>query len=70
MTATAVDLKLHDSITLAVEKDGFAAGTRGVIVDAYPESDAYTVELVDDNGETLDLLNVLSREVQLRARIN
>ena len=64
MPATAVDLRLHDSVTLTVEKDGHARGTRGVIVDAYPQADRYTVELVDEDGDTLDLVDVLSREVR------
>ena len=70
VAARAVNLRLHDSITLAVAKDGFAAGTHGVIVDAYPEADSFTVELVDEDGETLDLVDVLAREVRLRKRLN
>jgi 3-deoxy-D-arabino-heptulosonate 7-phosphate (DAHP) synthase len=64
--AEATHLKLHDSITLAVEKAGYAAGTRGVVVDAYPDAERFTVELVDGNGDTLDLVDVLAREVRLR----
>jgi hypothetical protein len=56
----------HEPVTLAVEKDGFGPGTPGAVVDAYPEAGRYTVELFDDEGETLDLVDVLAREIRKR----
>jgi hypothetical protein len=56
--------KLHEAVALLVEKDGFAAGTEGAVVDAYPEADRYTVELFDDDGDTLDLVDVLVDEIR------
>lgn len=50
---------LHEPVVLVGEKDGVGRGTRGTVVDAYPENDRYTVELFDDAGDTLDLVDCL-----------
>jgi hypothetical protein len=57
---------LHEPVVLVVEKNGFTRGARGTVVDAYPERDRYTVELFDDAGDTLDLVDCLSRELRRR----
>jgi hypothetical protein len=62
---------LHDTVLLAVEKDGHPQGTAGAVVDAYPEAERYTVELFDDEGETLELVDVLAGEIRRRIpRVN
>jgi hypothetical protein len=64
---TETTFTLHEPVALAVEKDGFSLGTRGTVVDAYPDAGRYTVELFDDGGETMDLLDCLSRELRRRS---
>ncbi len=43
-TRSRTTFGLHDTVLLAVEKDGHPQGTPGAVVDAYPENERYTVE--------------------------
>jgi hypothetical protein len=48
MTVLIEVFRLHEPVT--------CDRMRGTVVDAYPESDSYTVELFDDGGETVDVV--------------
>lgn len=59
-------LALHEPVVLVVEKDGYPAGTHGTVVEAYPQAGRYIVEIFDDAGNTLDLVDCLKRELRRR----
>jgi hypothetical protein len=40
------------------------AGRKGTIVDAYPDADRYTVELFDEDGDTVDIVDCTSRQLE------
>lgn len=40
---------------------------KGVVVDAYPETHEYTVEVLSESGETLGVVSVPKRRVYTRA---
>jgi hypothetical protein len=46
------------------EGRSIAAGMRGVVVSAEPELDSYTVEIVDDDGETVDLIEAKGADLE------
>jgi hypothetical protein len=58
MTVLTGDFRLYEPV--------MCDGLRGTVVDAYPERDSYTVELFDDDGETVDV--VVRNGAQLERR--
>ena len=50
------DVRLHETVELVHAVEAFAPGTRGIVVDAYPARDRYTVEVTDGSGHLLALL--------------
>jgi uncharacterized protein DUF4926 len=49
-------VQLHSPVELVNEVEDIAAGTHGVVIDAYPTRDVYTVEIVDRDGQLVALL--------------
>jgi hypothetical protein len=49
-------LGLHEPVELTNDVWGVKAGTRGYIVDAYPDRDSYTVEFLDENGNEIAVI--------------
>jgi len=49
-------LELLDVVELAEEREGYAAGTVGAVIELFP--DEALVEIVDEKGTTTDLLHV------------
>jgi hypothetical protein len=61
-----MDFELHDRAELTRDFGRWPAGTTGTIVDTFP--DGVVVELVSPSGETLDLLDLPLRAVQVVRR--
>lgn len=55
---------LHVPVELKTPVEGFPVGTRGVIIDAYPNLDVYTVEVVDKEGRLVALLPCRAAELR------
>jgi hypothetical protein len=60
----------NDPVFVRVAAEGLAegqrvaAGSKGVVVSADPELDSYTVEILDDAGETVDLVEVRRADLE------
>jgi hypothetical protein len=61
------NVHLHDRVELVRPVEGFAAGTSGIIIDAYPAHDVYTLEVVDENGFLLTLLPCSAADLRITA---
>jgi hypothetical protein len=59
MTVATQTFRLHEPV--------LCNGTKGTIVDAYPEADRYTVELFDADGGTVDVVDCTSRQLERRS---
>lgn len=57
-------MKELDVVKLIKNHDNISAGTKGAIVHKYNNKD-YLVEFVDDNGDTIDVVMVNSKEIEL-----
>jgi hypothetical protein len=57
---------LHETVRLAASCADFAPGTKGTIVEVYPGGESYAVELFDDEGETLDVVDCASAVLKAR----
>jgi hypothetical protein len=55
-TQAPVRFELHEPVV--------CAGRKGTIVDAYPDADKYTVELFDEDGDTVDIVDCTSRQLE------
>jgi hypothetical protein len=51
-------LRLHDSAILTAPVEGFAAGTRCVLVDELDGQSGWLVECFDKAGQTIDVIAV------------
>jgi hypothetical protein len=54
--AIAVEIPELAVVEFTHNVDGHPRGAVGVVVSAHPDSDSYTVELVDGLGRTIDLV--------------
>ncbi|GHU51400.1 hypothetical protein FACS189459_7070 [Bacilli bacterium] len=54
-----------DNIITKVEKNGIPAGFRGMIVHVYEKGEAYEVEIVDKNLDSLDIVTYKNNELEL-----
>jgi hypothetical protein len=54
---TTASLALHEPVMLAAACAGFLKGTNGTVVEVYPGEKYYAVELFDENGDTLDVVD-------------
>ncbi len=57
-----------DSVRLARPVEEFPAGTRAVVVEEYPASDAYLIEILDDDGEGRDVVYAVADDLELAGR--
>ena len=53
----------YDRVRTKVEKEGFPAGTTGVVVSLYGEGAAYEVELWDEHNYPVDVVMFLEDEL-------
>lgn len=56
-------LEEYASVTTLVERDGFPAGTPGIVVSRYGNSDVYEIELLDPSGASIDVVTFREHEV-------
>jgi len=62
--SVSAHVRENDPVSVRVAAQGMAegrsiaAGSKGVVVSADPEIDSYTIEILDDAGETIDLVEV------------
>ena len=56
-------LREHDVIRLARDLHGLKQGTLGAVVLVYGGGEAFEVELVDEEGHTLDVISVLPEDL-------
>jgi hypothetical protein len=56
MSVIATEIKELDVVELTHDHEGYPKGAVGTVVSAHPEEDAYTVEITDVKGTTLDLI--------------
>jgi hypothetical protein len=61
-TQAPVRFELHEPVV--------CAGRKGTIVDAYPGADRYTVELFDEHGDTVDIVDCTGRQLKRRKRLS
>lgn len=64
-TAATETLKNLDYVELRHAHAGWNAGTRGTIVDACADEDAFSVEVVAEEGDTADIFEASSLELAL-----
>ena len=57
-------IKENTKVKTLVEKDGFPAGTTGVVVSLYKSGPACEVELWDDLENPLDVVTFLLKELE------
>ena len=55
----------NDKVKTLVDKDGFPAGTEGVVVSLYSSGPACEVELWDEDNYPIDVVTYLLSEVEL-----
>ncbi|MEE3467235.1 MAG: hypothetical protein VZQ83_02225 [Eubacterium sp.] len=55
----------NDKVKTLVDKDGFPAGTVGVVVSLYSSGPACEVELWDEDNYPIDVVTYLLSEVEL-----
>ena len=55
----------YDRVETLVEKDGFPAGTKGVIVSLYSTGPACEVEIWDENNYPVDVVTFTFSELKL-----
>lgn len=55
----------YDRVETLVEKDGFPAGTKGVIVSLYSTGPACEVEIWDENSYPVDVVTFTFSELKL-----
>lgn len=55
----------NDKVKTLVDKDGFSAGTLGVVVSLYSSGPACEVELWDEDNYPIDVVTYLLSEVEL-----
>jgi hypothetical protein len=65
MSTVATDIPELAVVEFTSEVGEHPRGAVGVVVSAHPEDDAYTVELVGADGETLDLVSVRSSDIRV-----
>jgi hypothetical protein len=53
-TSSVRVLQELDYVQLARDVHDYETGTRGTVIAAHPDADSYTVELHDEEGETLE----------------
>lgn len=58
---TKTTIHLHEAVELTTDVWGVKSGSRGYVVDAYPEKDSYTVEFLDAEGEHIAAIPLESR---------
>ncbi len=51
--------QLHDPVEIN--------GRMGTVVDAYPGADSYTVEIFDEDGDTVDVIVCRGRQLRQRS---
>ena len=61
------DLREHDVVTLTVDvpEDGLKAGDVGTIVSVYADAEAFAVEFIAFDGETIAIADVQADHVRL-----
>ncbi|TRU84145.1 MAG: DUF4926 domain-containing protein [Microcystis novacekii Mn_MB_F_20050700_S1] len=64
-------IKELDVITLThdIQEHGLKKGTQGAIVHCYNDQQAYEVEFVNDEGETLAILTLGKADIQLEQEL-
>lgn len=55
----------NDKVKTLVDKDGFSAGTVGVVVSLYSSGPACEIELWDEDNYPIDVVTYLLSEVEL-----
>ena len=58
-------IKEYDKVKTLVEKDGFPAGTIGVVVSVYSTGPACEVELWDEKDYPVDVVTYLFEELNI-----
>ena len=58
-------IKEYDKVKTLVEKDGFPAGTIGVVVSVYSTGPACEVELWDEKDYPVDVVTYLFKELNI-----
>lgn len=65
-TIVTTDIEELAVVELTHALEGFPRGTIGTVVSARPESDLYTVEVVDAKGRTVGLIAAHADDVRVR----
>ena len=58
-------IKEYDRVRTLVKKDGYDAGTVGVVVSVYTSAPACEVELWDENEYPIDVVTYLFEELEV-----
>ena len=58
-------LKVNDRVKTLLEKDGFPAGTIGVVVSLYGQGPGCEVELWDENDYPVDVVTYKADELEV-----
>lgn len=58
-------IKENDLVKTLLEKDGFPAGTKGVVVSLYEDGLACEVEVWDEGDHSVDVVTFLLSEVEV-----
>ena len=65
MSATATHIDELTVVQLTHDIGVYPKGAVGTVVAAHPDADAYTVEITDAQGRTVDLLACSSEDLRL-----
>jgi hypothetical protein len=63
--AIAVEIPELAVVEFTHDLAGYPRGTIGTVVVAHPEDDAYTVEITDAKGRTLDLVDARAEDLRV-----
>jgi hypothetical protein len=53
-----------DSVRLVRPVEEFPAGTRAIVIEEYPASDAYLIEILDEDGEGRDVVYAVADDLE------
>ena len=65
MSATATEIRELAVVELTHDHEGYPRGAVGTVVSAHPDEDAFTVEITDAKGTTLDLIPARGDDLRL-----
>ena len=65
MATVATEIPELAVVEFTHEVDGHPKGAVGTVVSAHPEDDAYTVEIVDPKGRTVDLVPARGEDLRV-----